>query len=540
AEAFVKDLIAQGLGYAFPIVEPPHIKGVWALRSAGLGLLANIPGDQKAVACIEDTAVAIEDLPDYIDEFARTMEDFGQQAVYYAHAGAGEIHLRPILNLKQAEDVANFYRISEASAKLVKKYNGSLSGEHGDGRVRAAFIPLMVGKENYALFQRIKAVWDPYHIFNPGKIVDAAPMNTSLRYTPNQPTVEPQTVLDFSSAGGLLRMAEKCNGSGDCRKLPQSGGLMCPSYQATRNERDTTRGRANVLREFLTRGNAQDKPFVPSASASHTRTSDDPKRFDHSEIKEVMDLCISCKGCTSECPSNVDMASMKAEFLYQYQRVHGIPLRTRLFAYINDLNQVGALFPSLTNFLLTHRSTSSWLKKWLQIAPARTLPRLQSTSLRKWYKRQFSRPKTVAKLGKLYLFCDEFTNYNDPHIGIKTIELLTHLGYDVQLVEHPESGRAALSKGLLPRAQHYAQRNVDIFKNIVSDDTPLVGIEPSAILSFRDEYPRLVAKPDIEAARSLANHCFTIEEFLHRAFEQGNIRSEHFTTASRRLLVHGH
>ena len=211
------------------------------------------------------------------------MENFGQQSVYYAHAGAGELHLRPILDLKKSEDVEQFYQISEASARLVKKYQGSLSGEHGDGRVRAAFIPLMVGEENYELFQEIKATWDANNIFNPGKIVDAPPMNTSLRYEPEQVEKKIETIFDFSEVGGILRAAEKCNGSGDCRKLPLSGGTMCPSYQATRNEKETTRARANTLREFLTK-------------------SEQKNPFDHEEIKEVMDLCLSCKGCTSECP----------------------------------------------------------------------------------------------------------------------------------------------------------------------------------------------------------------------------------------------
>ena len=318
AKELIQDLRNNNLGYAYPIIPSEKTKQVWQLRSAGLGLLANIPGDKKAVACIEDTAVAIEDLPEYIAEFSEMMKGFGQRSVYYAHAGAGEIHLRPILNLKKSEDVEQFFQISKSSAELVKKYKGSLSGEHGDGRVRAEFIPLMVGEENYQLFCNIKHTWDPNNIFNPGKIVDAAPMNTSLRYKAEQKEIEIKTVLNFSKEGGILRAAEKCNGSGDCRKLPVSGGTMCPSYQATRNEKDTTRGRANTLREFLT-----------------TNKKENP--FDHPEIKEVMDLCLSCKGCTSECPSNVDMSSLKAEFLHQYYQTNGIPLRAKAFAYILSL-----------------------------------------------------------------------------------------------------------------------------------------------------------------------------------------------------------
>src|SRR5690606_10199295 len=285
-----------------------------------------------------------------------------------AHAGAGEIHLRPILDLKQSKDIDEFYQISEAVAKLVKSYDGSLSGEHGDGRVRAAFIPLMVGESNYELFRRIKKSWAPDNIFNPGKIVDAPPMNTSLRYEPDMMTPEHDTVLDFGATGGILRAAEKCNGSGDCRKLPGSGGTMCPSYMATRNEKDTTRGRANTLREFLTMDKKENA-------------------FNHPEIKEAMDLCLSCKGCTAECPSHVDMSSMKAEFLYQYQKTNGIPLRSRAFAYINELNELGSKTGGLANFMLSNSLTGGMMKSILGVAPKRNLPEISKVSLRKWYKK---------------------------------------------------------------------------------------------------------------------------------------------------------
>lgn len=327
----------------------PKKKQVKDLRKAGLGLLANIPGDKKSVACIEDTAVALEDLATYIEEVGEMLDGFGQQQVVYAHAGAGELHVRPILNLKFSNDVQQFYEISKESAKIVKKYNGSLSGEHGDGRLRGAFIPLMVGEENYQLFKRIKDTWDSAHIFNPNKIVDTPPMNTSLRYEVDIPEKELNTVFDFSQTGGILRAAEKCNGSGDCRKLPLSGGTMCPSFQATRNEKDTTRGRANTLREFLTK-------------------SEKANPFDHPEIKEVMDLCLSFKGCTSECPSNVDMSSLKAEFLHQYYKTNTIPLSSRVFAYINDLNELGGKFPRIYNFFLSNPVIAGMAKKLLGVA----------------------------------------------------------------------------------------------------------------------------------------------------------------------------
>tara|TARA_R110002096_G_scaffold15135_3_gene53311 strand:+ start:592 stop:3543 length:2952 start_codon:yes stop_codon:yes gene_type:complete len=519
---FIESLKKVDLGYAFPIIGPERTSSAWELRSAGLGLLANIPGDKKAVACIEDTAVDIDDLADYIDDFAKLIAEFGQQSVYYAHAGAGEIHLRPILDLKKSKDVDEFYKISEASAKLVKKYNGSLSGEHGDGRLRAAFIPLMVGQENYDLFKRVKAKWDPKGIFNPGKIVDAPPMNSSLRYEADLPKKEHKTKFDFSHVGGILPMAEKCNGSGDCRKLPNSGGgTMCPSYQATRYEKDTTRGRANTLREFLTNSEKQNP-------------------FDHPEIKEVMDLCLSCKGCTSECPSNVDMATIKAEFQYQYYKSNPVPLRSKAFTHINSLNELGSMVPGIANFFLSNGFTGGLMKKMLGVAPERHLPELSPQSLRKWYKKNYSRLTGKPVIKSVYFFCDEFTNHNDTATGIKAIKLLRHLGYEVKMVDHVESGRGAMSKGLLDHAQKMADKNVEIFSSLISAESPLLGIEPSAILSFRDEYPRLVSANLKEKAKSIKFHCELVDEFLAKEAIAGNIKPESFTKEKRQIKLHGH
>ncbi len=527
AENRVDELIAEmhaaGYGYAFPKIFDEDVPKVWALRSAGLGVLANIPGEKKAVACIEDTAVDIKDLPNYISEFTKMMEEFGQRSVYYAHAGAGELHLRPILDLKKKRDVELFREITTTTARLVKKYNGSLSGEHGDGRVRAEFLPIMIGEKNYQLLKEIKKTWDPNNIFNPGKITDAAPMDTSLRYEPEMETKEPDTVFDFSKEGGILRAAEKCNGSGDCRRLSLSGGTMCPSYRATRNEKDTTRARANALREFLTRNAKDENPFA------------------HPELKEVMDLCISCKGCTSECPSNVDMATMKAEFLYHYQKKHGVPLRSRAVANIASLNKMGMIAPGVVNFFLGNKLSGGILKNILRVASERSFPKLNNISLFKWFQKNENKLKIHGqKRGELYFFCDEFTNYNDTKIGIKAIQLLFYLGYGVKIIQHTESGRAHISKGLLDNAQKLAKENVSIFKNIISENTPLVGIEPSAILSFRDEYPKLVEKENKDAAIDLGKNAMMVEEFLAKEIEKGNITADQFSDKKQHILLHGH
>ena len=516
ANELIQDLKDHNFGYAFPKLYNEDIKKATDLRSAGLGLLGNIIGDSKAVACIEDTAVDLQDLPSYINEFTAMMDKYHQKAVYYAHAGAGEIHLRPLLNLKIKEDVVLFKTITLETAKLVKKYKGSLSGEHGDGIVRGSFIPLMIGDKNYELLKTIKFTFDPKNIFNKGKIIDAFPMDQSLRYTVDRKEPKIDTLLDFSDSLGILRAAEKCNGSGDCRKLSISGGTMCPSYRATLNEKDTTRARANALREFL------------------TNTEKDNK-FDQNELKEVFDLCLSCKACASECPSNVDVASFKAEFLYQYQKEHKPSLRTKLFANNVKYNKLGSLFPSITNFVVG----SAFTKKILGIPVERNMPKLSKITLRKWYAQHKDNFENGDfKNGEVYLFCDEFTNYYDVQIGIDAITLLFNLGYKVNIIDHEESGRSHISKGFLDEAKVLANKNIEIFKGIITSNTPLVGIEPSAILSFRDEYLRLAN--DKEGAKKIAANTLTFEEFIKSEAVKGHISSNQFTKKNKTIKIHGH
>ena len=513
AQTLELNLKKLDLGFAYPLVEGQDCDKVWELRKAGLGLLANIPGDAKAVACIEDTAVALEDLPLYIEAFTSLMKTYNQKAVYYAHAGAGELHLRPVLNLKSSKDVALFRSISEASATLVKSFKGALSGEHGDGRVRSEFIPLVLGEYNYQLLKRIKSTWDPLALFNPGKIVDAVAMDTALRYEANTDIPKVDTLYNFESTGGLLSTVEKCNGSGDCRKLSFAGGTMCPSYRATMDEKDSTRGRANVLREFLTQ-NTKENPF------------------DHPEIKDAMDLCVSCKACKSECPSNVDMASLKAEFLFQYHKSNPVSLRTKLIAHNAKLNSVARRFAGVYNFI----ATTSWFKTLIGVHPNRSLPSLNSTTLRQWFAsyQQKEHPK------KVYLFCDEHTNHYDVEIGKKSIILLNSLGYHVLMTAHSESARAYISKGFLEQAKAIATANIKIFNALINTTTPLLGIEPSAILGFRDEYPNLVDPVLKPKAENLAKNVFTIEEFLAHEMKANTIDVSKFTTASKTIYYHGH
>jgi len=516
-----RDMRQAGHGYHFPLIFGEDIPKVWALRKSGLGVLSNMPGDAKPVSVIEDTAVKPEDLPAYMEDFSRLLEKYKLNCVYHAHIGSGELHLRPVLNLKEAGDVELFHLIAEETAILVNKYRGSLSGEHGDGRLRGSFIPKMIGNRNFELLKEIKSCWDPDNIFNPEKIINSPPMNSSLRYRPGQVSIDFQTSFDFSADQGLLRATEKCNGSGDCRKSVLMGGTMCPSYMASHDEKNSTRARANILREFLT-------------------NSDKKNPFDHSEIYEVMDLCLSCKACKSECPSNVDITKYKAEFLQHYYDANGIPLRSRAIAYIGHFYRLGAMAPGLYNAFMRSKPISGLLKKMLGFAPERSIPLLYRTTLRRWARDNGKGQKEKSIRKKVLLFADEFTNYGDAEIGIKAIKLLNALGYDVEIPAHKFSGRTFLSKGLVRKAARLANANVSKLSALVSATSPLIGIEPSGILTFRDEYPELV-DPELKlAATDLAKNCFTIDEFIATEHKKGNIKREQFTNESKKVIVHGH
>ena len=517
ANNLIADLEKNSFGYHHPKVYGSDIAKVHYLRKAGLGALANIVGDKKAVACIEDTAVALEDLPNYIEEFTKIMDKYQQNAVYYAHAGAGELHLRPILNIKKKEDVVLFRKITTETAELVKKYKGSFSGEHGDGIVRAEFIPLMIGEQNYQLLRRIKKAFDPNNVFNQGKITDAFSMDKSLRYEVDREEPIIKTIQDFSENEGILKLAEKCNGSGDCRKPVEAGGTLCPSYRATKDEKDTTRARANTLRDVLTNNTASNK-------------------FDSKELKQVLDLCLSCKACATECPSNVDVASMKAEFLYQYQETNGYSFRSKMFANNAKYNKLGSIFPSLTNFI----TNTNFSKKVLGVAAERTVPKLSKQTLSSWLKKRVVTSSAVEKPSKksVYLFNDEFTNFYDTEIGKDAVILLEKLGYEIKIVKHDESGRSHISKGFLKEAKAICNNNVSVFKDLITEQTPLIGIEPSAILTFKDEYIRLA--DDKTSAEKIAKNSFTFEEFLAIELEKGNIDTSLFTEDSKTLKIHGH
>lgn len=519
AMALKADLIARGLGYAYPYItgiEQTNL--VWDVRKAGLGLIRNLPGDSQPVNLIEDCAVSPEDLPAYVRDIQKLLIEEGVHASYYAHAGAGELHIEPFVNLKTAAGKRTFRSILEKTSDLVLKYNGSLSGEHGDGRLRGEFIGKVLGEKVYKLLEDVKFIFDPQGVFNANKIVNTPPMDSHLRYDNDSNRTEIKTYFDFSKDESILRLAEKCSGSGDCRKTEITGGTMCPSFMATRDEKDTTRARANMLRQFLT-------------------NSTKKNRFDHEEIKEVMDLCLSCKGCKTECPSSVDVAKMKAEFLQHYYDEHGAGVRTKLIANFTQSQKLGSWVAPLYNFVVKNDFLSGMVKKTVGFAPKRSLPTVNGTTLTQWVKKQ-----AVVSDAKrrVYLFSDEFTEYNDAEIGITAYKLLTALGYEVVIPKHVQSGRTYLSKGFVKEAKKIANQNIHFLKGLITDDTPLLGVEPSGIITFRDEYLSLVDDDLQVDAQKVAKNALMIDEFLLTEMKAGRIHPEQFTGTTKKIKLHGH
>jgi FAD/FMN-containing dehydrogenase/Fe-S oxidoreductase len=522
-DAFIADLQNQNLGFTYPILYNEETNKAWELRKAVLGILSNQKGDFQPTNLIEDCAVSPEDLPNYIDEVEALLKKHHLPYTISAHAGAGELHVIPMMNLKTTEGRQLFRQVLAETAVLVKKYNGSLSGEHGDGRLRGEFLPFMMGEKNYELFKKVKHIFDPNNVFNRGKITDTPPMNEFLRVQENQISTEIATIFDFSEQEGILRLAEKCGGSGDCRKTEITGGTMCPSYMATRQEKDTTRARANMLRHYYT-------PQPPEGEIKNDTISP-------LGVRDVLDLCLSCKGCKSECPSSVDVGKMKAEFMQHYYDKHGVPIRSKLIGNFSKLMKLASIAPWVYNLIFENKGLRKIANKTVGFHPERTMPHLANTTLKAFYKSQ----KPEAKSQKqVYLFCDEFTNYNDVEVGKKLISLLQTLGYQVVISEHIESGRSYLSKGLVREAQKVAIKNVEQFKDLITSETPLIGIEPSAILTFRDEYLDLVPANLKASAQKIAKNTFLFEEWFAQEIDKGNIKKEQFTEEKRLIKLHGH
>jgi FAD/FMN-containing dehydrogenase/Fe-S oxidoreductase len=494
------------------LLEPDAIAKVWALRKAGLGILLSKRTYSRAIAFLEDISVPPQHLADFMTQFLAYLNSKGKTAGIYGHVGAGCMHIRPYINLRESQEIALMRQMMHDISDLLLKFGGALSGEHGDGLIRSWLNPKMFGERLTQAFIELKNAFDPHHLMNPGKIIQAKePIEEELRLSPNRPLKGPHTFLNFEAEGGFELAADLCNGNGQCRKKT---GVMCPSFQVTNDEFHSTRARAQVLRDFI-QGRIRD--------------------FTSPGIDAVMDLCISCKGCKTECPSQVDMAKMKAEFLYHYQAKHGMPLRNYLFGYIGRINQWMTPLASLAN-----RLSETWLAKkgleWLGIAPQRSLPKFAKQTFSKWLK---TYQPSASCLKQVVLFNDTFTEFNDPHIGQAAIQLLNQLGYEVIVPQWTCCGRPLISKGMLKQARLYAERTLKVLQPYILQNLPIIGLEPSCILTIKDDYTGLLL-PELRAlAEQAAPLCQTLDEFLAHHIKERGWQLE-FKPIKRLLKVHGH
>ena len=491
---------------------------VSSVRKAGLGLLMSIKGDYKPIPVIEDVSVPVEHLAEYVGAIEEMVAGYGTRAAYYAHASAGCLHIRPLINLKDARGVEMMREMAYACAEMAHRFGGVMSGEHGDGLQRSELNEVIFGPELYQAMRDFKQIFDPRGLMNPGKKVDAPPLVDNLRYGAAYQPLQIRTHLDFSREGGFMGALEMCNGAAVCRKL--KAGTMCPSYMATKDEKDTTRGRANALRNAL-------------AGRSFT-----PEEFTSKETYEVMDLCLSCKACKTECPSSVDMAKIKTEFLAQYQEKHGVPLRSRAMGNIHLISKLSAPIAPLAN-LAMHTPLTKPAMKWLGIHPDRRMSSFQrKTFVSQWHQKQKNQPPRQTR-GKVVYFHDTFTTYNYPEIGMAAVQLLEAAGFEVIVEERRACcGRPMLSKGLVADARKLAKRNVAVLAPYVQAGTPIIGTEPSCILTFRDEYVDLL--PGDADAQAVAKNSFMIDEFLAKLDKEGNLGITWSARQGPEVLFHGH
>ena len=511
-EALRSDMARKRLGYAcVNLMDRPSQANVWRIRTAGLGLLMSIHGDAKPLPYVEDTAVDPEKLGPFVRRFDEIVRSHNTEAGYYGHASVGCLHIRPLVSLKDEAGIDRMIAIADEISDLVKEFGGSLSGEHGDGIVRGVWAEKMFGPELVQAFRDVKSAFDPQGIMNPGKIFDCPPMGENLRYGTEYSSTGMATTLDFSLDTDYAGAVEMCNGMGTCRKLD---GTMCPSFMATRDEEHSTRGRANLLRAALS-GN------LPEGTMTGRR------------LYEALDLCLECKGCKSECPSGVDMAKLKYEYLANYYRTNKAPLRAKLFAHINRVNQWGSRFAPLSNWGAASPLGKLISRSILGVHPQRRLPSFAGTTFAQWFNRR--QPGAAAK-GVVALFNDTFMNYNYPQVGAAAVELLEAAGYRVELVSAGCCGRPMISKGFMDEAAAAARANVDALYRFAEQDVPIIGCEPSCLLTFRDEYPELV---NDDRAKKVAENSFLIDEFLAMLADKDELDLQ-FDDTVKRVLFHGH
>jgi FAD/FMN-containing dehydrogenase/Fe-S oxidoreductase len=505
---------ARGIGYAATqAFKPEEVRAIWGVRKAGLGLLLGTKGDKKPIAFVEDAAVEPRKLPEFIKRFREIVTRHDAIAGYYGHCSVGCMHIRPLINLKEESEMKKMVSIAHAICDLVLEFNGAMSGEHGDGLARSHFNAKLFGPALYEAFRQVKRAFDPNNLMNPGKIVDSPAMTESLKISPLYKTWQPQTMLDFSEQGGFVRAVEMCSGMGECRK--KLDGTMCPSYMGTLDEEHSTRGRANALRSVLS-------GKVPK------------EEFTGKRLHDVMDLCLECKACKAECPSNVDMAKLKYEFLDHYHRANGLPLRNRIFGGIEALNRLGSRLAPMSNWFV-----SSTINRWLMelfagVDRRRPLPQFASQPFQVWFRNHAA--DGDGSRGEVVLFHDTFNNFNTPNVAIAATRFLERVGYRVVLVDKKCCGRPMISKGMLGQAKENAAWNVEKLAPYAEKGTPIVGLEPSCLLTLRDEYPEFLRT---DSSKKVATSSFLLEEFVMR--EQGAGRlSVASNGKGRKALLHGH
>ncbi len=517
----------SGLIAAVPALEPGLREPLWNLRRAAMPLLYGMPGDRKPITFVEDTAVAPVHLPEFVRRFRSILHSHGTDGAFYGHASVGCLHIRPVLNLKEGDDVARMRRITEEITDLVLEYGGALSGEHGDGMVRSEWNAKMFGPTLYQAFCQVKHLFDPHRLLNPGKVVDAAPMTENLRYPPGYHPAEPQTVFDYSRQEGFLRSIELCNGSGVCRKM--QGGAMCPSYRATMDEKDCTRGRANALRQAL----AGEAPFLPVASPASKQQV--PRALRSRWVHEVFDLCLMCKACKAECPSNVDVAKLKAELLQFYYQDRPRPLGHLLMAHLGEMNRLGSWIAPLLNWGQERAFTRWLLELTAGIDRRRSLPRLHFQHFRRWFARHERAPEAGAR-GKVVLLDDCFNTYNEPAIAQAAVRVLERAGYEVELAGLLCCGRPMISKGFLTQTREMIRRQLPGLRRRLGEGVPLLGLEPSCLLTIVDEWTELL--PGTET-RAVAEAAHLADEWLADGVKGGRLELE-LAPRTQECVLHGH
>lgn len=501
------------------LLDPKKQAQVWNVRKAGLGLLMSVRGDAKPIPVIEDVSVPVEHLPVYVATVQKMVERYGTSAAFYAHASSGCLHVRPLINLKTVEGVEAMREMAHEAAELAARFGGYMSGEHGDGLQRSELNEKIFGTELYEKMREFKAIFDPEGLMNPGKIVDAPPMTEHLRFGPKYAPVEIKTRLNFDREGGFLRAIEMCNGAAVCRKT--HSGTMCPSYMATRDEKDTTRGRANALRNAL---------------AGNMLT---PDEFTSEEVKSVMDLCLSCKACKTECPSSVDMAKIKTEFMGQYYDKNRVPVRTRLMANIHTLARISSPFAPIANLAISSRISGPIMSAIGVHRTRKMSPFVTRNFVQRFYSWRKANPVQPVTRGKVVYFHDTFATYNFPEIGLAAVKLIEAAGFEVILEERRSCcGRPALSKGLIEQARRNARRNVSLLADYARKGIPIVGTEPSCILTMRDEYIDLL--PDDEDAQMLAANSFMLDEWLAKLESTNDLGIPWKDSTGPEVLFHGH